>query len=102
MNGVYVLTEEQIKRIIKDRKFDEDKYLPSKSFLTYSLDDVLYEYTVNNHIPLTKDRNMLYKMIDENGDVSDQLYSDINNEMSNIVAKEVNRLIEKINKGDIW
>lgn len=94
---VYNLTEYQIEEILREGKFDKEKYAHYMSIVYFNAGDCLYDYEQKHIMPLIKDKNKLYEMMavgDHLSDITvDYIFDDIDDCIT-ASLKEVERLAE--------
>lgn len=98
----YVLDQWQIEEIIKEQKFDENKYAEFLSSYDFTVVEVLERYSEKFEIPLVKNKNEIYEELTDIGlALSDYVYSELIEEIENLTEDGMRRLEEQINEGVI-
>lgn len=97
---VYNLTEQQIEDILKEGKFDKEKYADYISIISFNVGDSVNDYEQNDIIPLIKNKNELYKRIINCDPLRDSTYDAIYDDIEYCIAEAVEEITQLIDQGD--
>lgn len=98
----YNLTEKQIEDILREGKFDKEKYAYYLSLSDFIVGDSVNEYEMRHMMPLIKNKNELYKKVADNADnanpFDDYTYESICDDLNYLIEttlKDIEKLTEE-------
>ena len=98
---VYNLTEYQIEEILREGKFDKEKYAHYMSIVYFNAGDCLYDYEQKHIMPLIKDMNKFYKLITNCDPLRDSTVDSIFDDIEDTIKCAIEEIEKLIEKGEI-
>ena len=97
----YNLTEYQIEEILREGKFDKEKYADDMSLISFNVGDCVYDYKQKNIFPLIKDMNKFYELITNYDPLSDSTADSVFYDIEDTIRCAIEEIEKIIEEGEV-